>query len=419
MDRPEYPRYTLLNVSTAQSGFQRMPRRILHIDMDAFFASVEQVHDPSLRGKPVIVGGAFEDRRGVVSTASYEARAFGVHSAMPLAEAKRRCPHGIFLRGNFDRYREASQAVIEILRNVTPEIQVASIDEAYLDLTSSLRLFGGEDTIAQYLKQEIHNATSLPCTIGIAANKLVAKIASAHGKPNGYLCIPTGEEAAFLAPLSINALPGIGTRTQAPLKRHGIHTAGELAAFDPDVLLRAIGPISTRLQRMARGESNSAVRPHGMPKSISRETTFAEDRTDWPGIESTLISLAEKAAHALRKQGLEARHVTLKVRYTDFQTLTFGHALASPTTVDRDFIRALNDLLPKARLRRAPIRLIGLTLGTLTSGQQQLALFDDANHENWNQVLASVDAVRQRHGVSILKSARAIGREQKTKGRER
>lgn len=396
-----------------------MARRILHIDMDAFFASVEQVHDPSLRGKPVIVGGAIEDRRGVVSTASYEARVFGVHSAMPLAEAKRRCPQGVFLRGNFERYREASQAVFEILRSVTPEIQVASIDEAYLDLTSSLKLFGGDDAIAHYLKQQIHDATSLPCTIGIAANKLVAKIASAHGKPDGYLCIPTGAEAAFLAPLPIGALPGIGARTQVPLKRQGIHTAGQLAAFDPDVLLRAIGPISTRLQRMARGESTSAVRAHGMPKSMSRETTFAEDRTDWPGIESTLISLTEKAAHALRQQGLEAQHVTLKVRYADFQTLTFGKSLASPTTVDQDFIRALNELLPKAKARHAPIRLIGLTLGTLTSGQQQLTLFDDANHESWNRVLASVDTVRQRHGISILKSARAIGREKKTKGRER
>ena len=396
-----------------------MPRRILHIDMDAFFASVELVRDPSLRGKPVIVGGTLEDRRGVVSTASYEARAFGVHSAMPLVEAKRRCPHGVFLRGSFDLYREASQAVFEILRRVTPEVQVASIDEAYLDLTSSLRLFGGDDAIAHFLKREIRDATSLPCTIGIASNKLIAKIASAHGKPDGYLCIQTGDEAKFLAPLPIEALPGIGSRTQAPLKRLGIHTAGELAAYDADVLLRAIGPVSTRLQRMARGESNSVVRTHTIPKSISRETTFSDDRTDWPGIESTLISLAEKAAHALRKQGLEARHVTLKVRYADFQTPTFGKSLAAPTSVDQDFIRALNTLLPKAKSRRAPIRLIGLTLGSLSSGQEQMTLFDDAQRENWNRVLASVDGVRQRHGIAILKSARAIDREQKTKGRER
>jgi DNA polymerase-4 len=385
-----------------------MDRRILHVDMDAFFASVEQVHDPSLKGKPVIVGGTVDDRRGVVSTASYEAREFGVHSAMPLSEAKRRCPHGIFMRGNHDRYRVASQAVIGVLRTVTPTVQVASIDEAYLDLTGSLKLFGGEEVIAAYIKEQIHDATSLTCTIGIAANKLVAKIASAHGKPDGYLRIAQGDEASFLAPLPIEALPGIGTKTQAPLKRLGIQTVGELAVFDSPLLQRTMGPSSQRLQRMARGESNSTVRPQTTAKSISRETTFAEDRIDWPGIESTLAGLAERAAHALRQQGLEARHVTLKVRYADFQTLTFGKSLTNPTAIDQEFIHALNTLIPKAKARRTPIRLIGLTLGTFTDGQHQLALFDNENNDAWNRVLSSVDRVRDRHGLSILKTARAI-----------
>ena len=385
-----------------------MDRRILHVDMDAFFASVEQVYDPSLRGKPVIVGGTVDDRRGVVSTASYEARQFGVHSAMPLSEAKRRCPHGIFIRGNHDRYRLASDMVIQILKTVTPTVQVASIDEAYLDLTGSLKLFGGEDIIATYIKEQIHDATSLTCTIGTAANKLVAKIASAHGKPDGYLRIAHGDEASFLAPLPIEALPGIGARTQAPLNRLGIQTVGELAAFDSALLLRTLGPSSQRLQRMARGESNSTVRTQTTAKSISRETTFAEDRIDWPGIESRLAGLAERAAHALRQQGLEARHITLKVRYADFQTLTFGKTLTDPTAIDQELIHALNSLLPKAKVRRSPVRLIGLTLGTLTDGQHQLALFENANNEAWNRVLASVDQVRERHGLSILKTARAI-----------
>jgi len=376
--------------------------------MDAFFASVEQVRDPSLKGKPVIVGGTIDDRRGVVSTASYEARKFGVHSAMPITEAQRRCPHGVFIRGNHDRYREASKTIIEILRTVTPVVQVASIDEAYLDITGSLKLFGSDDAIATHIKNSIFESTSLTCTVGIAANKLIAKIASAHGKPDGYLRIATGDEAKFLAPLPIEALPGIGPSTQAPLKRLGIKTAGDLAAYNADELFHAIGPNAQRLQRMAHGESNSTVRTQTTPKSMSRETTFSEDRTDWPGIESTLISLAERAAHALRQQNLEARHVTLKIRYTDFQTLTFGITLATPTSIDQDFIHALNTLLPKAKKRRAPVRLIGLTLGTLSSGQDQLSLFDDENHEAWNRVLTSVDHVRKRHGLSILKSARAI-----------
>lgn len=387
-----------------------MHQRILHVDMDAFFASVEQIHNPSLKGKPVIVGGAIEDRRGVVSTASYEARVFGVHSAMPLTEAKRRCPHGIFIRGNHERYREASQTVIEILRTITPVVQVASIDEAYLDITASLRLFGGDDAIAANIKQSILDATALNCTIGVAANKLVAKIASAYAKPDGYLNIAHGAEAAFLAPLPIQSLPGIGARTQAPLKRIGIQTAGQLAAFDARALLREMGPVSQRLQQMARGKSNSTVRPQTTPKSISRETTFSKDRTDWPGIEATLVALTERAAHALRKQGLQARHITLKVRYADFQTPTFSKALAASTSIDQDFVHALDELLPKAKVRRAPVRLIGLTLSALTSGQHQLSLFDSEQEDSWNRVLESVDNVRQRHGLAIVKSARALNR---------
>ncbi|MBI2436053.1 MAG: DNA polymerase IV [Candidatus Hydrogenedentes bacterium] len=305
----------------ARKTISAAPRRILHIDMDAFFAAVEVARDPSLRGRPLIIGGGEGDARGVVSTASYEARKFGVHSAMPLAQARKLCPHGIFMRGHYELYREASEKVHGVLESVSPLVQMASIDEAYVDVTGSQKLFGGDDAIAAYIKREIRHLTDLPCTIAITPNKLVSKVASDFAKPDGYLCIAAGEETAFLAPLPIRKLPGAGPQTCHMLESLGVLTIGQLAAIPLPMLERVFGQqLAVSLQRSAQGIASTTVETDRTPKSISRETTFEEDILDWRRIEQVLVYLTEKCTHALRAEGLEAKRVILKVRYTDFET---------------------------------------------------------------------------------------------------
>ncbi len=383
--------------------------RILHIDMDAFFAAVEQQRDPRLRGKPVIVGGDSEDWRGVVSTASYEARVFGVHSAMPLAQARRLCPHGIYLRGDFARYQAAAQEVRGVLDTVSPRVQPASIDEAYVDVTGSQRLFGGDDAIGAYVKDEIRARTGLPCTVAIAPNKLVAKVASGEAKPDGYRRIGAGEEAAYLAPLPVRKLPGAGPKACELLEALGVLTVGQLAAVPLAMLERVFGAqAAVGLQRAARGEGVAEVSTEHTPKSISRETTFERDRIDWVGIEEVLAYLAERAAYQLREEGLEAQRVTLKVRYADFDTRTFAATLPVPSCLDYDIATVLRGLVPKARARRARVRLVGVCLGALRHNQHQMQLFDGARTEKWERVLEQVDDVRHRLGFEYVRFGRSL-----------
>lgn len=387
-----------------------MDRRILHIDMDAFFAAVEVVRNPALQGKPLIIGGAWEDKRGVVSTASYEARKYGVHSAMSLSEARRRCPHGIFMRGNLAAYREASATVRGILETVTPLVQMASIDEAYLDVTGSQRLFGGDDGIAAYLKEEIFRRTQLPCTVAITPNKLVSKIASDEGKPNGYLRVAAGEERAFLAPLAVRKLPGAGPRTCDALERLGIATLGALANAQPGLLERAFGHhTAVNLQRRASGISTAGVEVDRVAKSISRETTFPEDTLAWPQIERTLAYLSERCMYTLREAGLETRRVTLKVRFSDFETRTYSQTLAEPTGVDGPVSAALRALAAPVSTQRRRIRLVGVGLDLLRYDQHQLSLFGGIANEKWERVFEQADAVRGKYGFQCLGTGRSLG----------
>ena len=385
-----------------------MERRILHIDMDAFFASVEQVLNPELKGKPLIVGGDKTDTRGVVCTASYEARKYGIHSAMPLVQAKRLCPHGIFMRGHYEHYRAASEKVRTILESVSPLVEAASIDEAYVDVSGSQRLFGGDDAIAAYIKGRIREETELPCTLAITPNKLVSKIAADRAKPDGYLRIGAGEEAAFLRPLPLAKLPGVGPRTREVLENLGVLTVGALADLPLATLTGVFGPGGYGLQRAARGESSSTVEPESVPKSISRETTFEQDLLDWAHVERILIYLTERAAYALREKGMESKCVTLKVRYADFKTNTFAHSLPEPTCLDGEIVRVLQGLIPKARERRARVRLIGVALTSLNYNQHQLRLFGGKASMKWEKVLESVDKVRDRHGFEFMRSAKSI-----------
>lgn len=383
-------------------------RRILHIDMDAFFASVEQVLDPSLKGKPLIIGGDAHDNRGVVSTASYEARKYGVHSAMPIAQARRLCPHGIFMRGNFDHYRTASEQMRTVLESVSPRVEPVSIDEAYVDITGSLRLFGGEEAIVRHIKSRIREATQLPCTVAVGSNKLVAKVGSDEGKPDGCLSIPSGGERAFLRPLSVRKLPGVGPRTAETLESLGVMTIGHLGDLPTPALLDVFGPSGYSIQRAARGICISEVEPESVAKSVGRETTFERDLLDWDQITRILIYLTERAAYALREKQMEARCVTLKVRYSDFNTHTFSETLLEPTCVDSEIIGVLEGLIPKAKERRARVRLIGVSLSSLVYNQHQLYLFGRKHYEKWERALESVDHIRDRHGFELVRVARSI-----------
>ena len=387
-----------------------MQRRILHIDMDAFFASVECVHDPSLLGKPLIVGGEKDSVRGVVSTASYEARKFGVHSAMPIAQARKLCPQGIFLRGSFHLYREASQRIGAILETVSPLVQMASIDEAYVDVTGSQKLFGGDDAIAAHIKAAIREQTQLPSTLAITPNKLVSKIASDEGKPDGYVRVASGGEAAYLAPLAVRKLPGAGPRTCEVLESLGILTLGQLASVALVSLESVFGQqMAVSLQRSAQGISTSEVETATTPKQISRETTFEQDVLDWARLERVLSYLCERCTFSLREQGLETKRVTLKVRYTDFQTKTFAKTLPQPTCIDRDIVEALKELIPKGKERRARVRLIGVALSSLRFNQHQLMLFGREGNEKWERALESVDGIRGKHGFESLHFGKTLG----------
>jgi len=383
-------------------------RRILHIDMDAFFASVEQVLNPALKGKPLIIGGDATDTRGVVSTASYEARKYGVHSAMPIAQAKRLCPHGIFMRGSFENYRIASEQVHEILHSISPLVESVSIDEAYVDITGSLKLFGGEEAIARLIKERIREATQLPCTVAIASNKLVAKVGSDEGKPDGILLIPNGTERDFFRPLAIRKLPGVGPRTAETLESLGIMTIGHLGDLPTPTLLTVFGPAGYSLQRAARGISISEVVTESTPKSVGRETTFERDLLDWDRIVRILIYLTERTAYALREKQMEARCVTLKVRYSDFETHTFSETLREPTCVDTEIFTTLERLIPKAQERRARVRLIGVSLSSLVYNQHQLYLFGRKNNEKWERAMESVDKMRDRYGFELVRVARSV-----------
>lgn len=378
--------------------------------MDAFFAAVEIVQNPALRGKPLIVGATRDDMRGVVSTASYEARKFGVHSAMSIREAVKRCPQGIFMRGHFDLYRKASATVRRILETVSPLVQMASIDEAYVDVTGSQKLFGGDDAIAAYVRDTIRRETQLPCTVAIAPNKLVSKIASEEAKPDGYCRIQPGEEEAFLAPMPVRRLPGAGPRTCEVLESLGIHTLGQLAARPLNELEAVFGgQMASTLKRGAQGISLSSVKVDRSPVSISRETTFASDLFDWREIEPILAYLSERCTHTLREQGLEAKRVTLKVKYGDFQVRTFARTFSEPTCIDAHVIGALGGLIPKARERRARVRLIGVSLGQLCYNQHQMALFNTKLTEKWGRVLSRVDVLRGKHGFDSMHFGGALG----------
>jgi DNA polymerase IV len=353
-------------------------RIILHLDMDAFFAAVEVVRDPHLKGKAVIVGGNPE-RRGVVSTCSYEARQFGVHSAMSLFEAKKRCPHAIFLEGDFSLYREYSNVVMGLLYTYTPLVEVVSIDEAYLDVTAVASEHGGAVSLGQEIRQTIFQKTRLTCSVGIGSNKLIAKIAASRAKPNGFKIIPPGDEAMFLAPLPVQTLPGVGEKTQESLNRDGIQTVADLQEIELDLLMQRYGSHGYYLHLAAFGKDSRPVENEDHPpKSIGAETTFEVDQDDVGLLKTSLEDLFNRSYRRLWRHRMRARGISLKLRFSDFRTITRSLTLDGHTNDREVLLQALFRLFYKSHDGKEALRLIGMSLERLTDSYWQPTFWDSA-----------------------------------------
>jgi DNA polymerase-4 len=372
---------------------------ILHIDMDAFFVSVELLERPDLRGLPVVVGGQ-RDQRGVVSSASYEARRFGIHSAMPLRTAAKLCPQAVFLDGHHDLYGIWSDRVAEILAKFSPTVEMASIDEAYVDLAGTDRLHGPPLAAAHKLLREITYTTGLPCSGGLGATRLVAKVASDQAKPRGLVWVPRGSESAFLAPLSVRRIPGIGRVTQAALNGLGIESVGELQQLTLDRLEEIFGRWGTALFRKAHGIDSYEFFVDAEPKSLSHNQTFSTDTNNRTILESTLSYLCQKASKRLRDAGLHARTVTLTLRYADFTTITRGHTLQEPSDLDTEFLKAFRELFTRTWDGKAMLRLVGVDLSSFSIGSGQLELLDPGRREKLERLARAADKLRDRFGFS-------------------
>jgi len=389
-----------------------MIRTIFHVDMDAFFVSVEELSDPSLKGKAVVVGGQ-KHERGVVSAASYEARKFGVHSAMPLRTAAKLCPHAIFVAGHPDRYRESSEKVHRVLTSFSPLVEMASIDEAYLDMTGTERLHGPPLRAAHSLHQKVKAETQLNCSIGIGASRLIAKVSSAQAKPNGVLFITPGQEAKFLAPLNVREIPGVGKVTEKNLQKLGIHKVGDLARYEDAFLQEHFGKWGLALAGKARGEDaggwfDAEVGADTDAKSISHEHTYNEDTTDQEQIESTLMRLTEMVARRLREAEVHARTVQLKLRYKDFTTITRAHSLAVPTQLDTEIFEQIKTLFRKNWRKGQYVRLLGVQTSSFEEETQQGDLLEGDRRERWQKALSAADRLRDKFGESSVTLARGM-----------
>src|SRR5215471_16022536 len=326
-------------------------RLIFHVDMDAFFVSVEELFNPALKGKAVVVGGQ-RDERGVVSAASYEARKFGVHSAMPLRTAAKQCPHAIFVDGHPERYRECSEKAYKVLGRFTPQVEMASIDEAYLDMTGTERLHGPPLKAAHNLHQQMKADTGLNCSVGIGSSRLIAKVSSGQAKPNGVLWILPGEEPKFLAPLDVREIPGVGKVMETHLHALGIRKVGDLANLEEGELEERFGKWGLALAGKARGEDagasfDSEVAAEHEAKSISHEHTYNQDTADQARLEATLMRLSEMVGRRLREANFHARTVQLKLRYKDFTTITRAHTLPNATQLDTEIFESIRALFRK------------------------------------------------------------------------
>ncbi len=386
-----------------------MALEIMHVDMDAFFAAVEQLDNPALVGQPVIVGGINLDNRGVVSTASYEARQYGVHSAMPITEAKRLCPHGIYLPGRGSRYQELSAQIFSILLSYTPCLEKISIDEAFLDLSGCHRLFGDSIEIGHQIKMVIHQKLGLIASIGLSINKFLAKLASDLDKPDGFMVIKEEEINQVLEPLPIGKLWGVGRKTEKILNELGINTIGKLKKLNQDELVAIFGKMGLQLYQLARGLDERSVEPEYAAKSISHEETFAVSVSNKNEIMACLMEMSAKVARRLRQKDLRGSTVFIKIRYDDFTTLTRRITLGSSTNSTDTIYQTGKRLLEKERLLTRPVRLLGIGIGNFSKGAQtQLSLFSNELKEY--DLNKAIDRIKDRYGERGIIRARNLER---------
>jgi DNA polymerase-4 len=384
-----------------------MARCILHIDLDAFFVSVEQALNTKLKGKPVIVGGDPE-RRGVVASASYEARPFGIHAGMPLSKARRLCPQAIFIRSHFSLYKDASAKFMKILGDFSPHIEPLGFDEAYLDVTGCEEPYGSLQKLALAIKERINEELKLTASVGIATCKVVAKIASDLCKPDGLLEIAPGDEQAFLNPLPIDKLPGVGKKTEQALKETGVTTIGELASLPLDTIKRQFGSTGAVIHSYARGIDDREVEAPGEAKSISQQLTFARDTLNRNFLEANLHNLCQEVCQELRSQNKKARCVAIRLRYADFKTITRQVNLKEASDVTQVIFTTSQHLLSKALAQQEkPVRLIGIRISSLFSEGKQLSMFD-SEIEKPEHLDKAIDRIRKKYGSTAIKTGNGI-----------
>lgn len=404
-------------------------REILHLDMDAFYASVEVLDEPSLQGKPVIVGGGM--KRGVVAAASYEARKFGVHSSIPMAKARRLCAHGVFLPVRMERYKEVSDRVFGIFRRYTPLVEPVSLDEAFLDITASVRLFGPPEEIARKIRAEVRAETGLTVSAGVASSKFVAKIASDMNKPDGLTVVPRGKEQEFLGPLQVGRLWGVGEATRSALAEMGVQTIADLAGVPEELVVRKLGKHGAHLHRLAHGIDDREVEPEREIKSMGREETFDEDLLETLALRRELLDIATRTAARLRRHRLKGRTVTLKVKYSNFRLVTREVTLPLGIDDGGEIFRQALTLLEKTEAGKKPVRLLGIYLSNFGAGpgrdpgSGQIPLFghqpqpggpsprsrrlrDPARTEKLNE---AVDRIRGKYGEKGVRPGTLAGEE--------
>lgn len=377
-----------------------MQRWIIHVDMDAFYAAVEQRDNPELKGKPVIVGGG--SVRGVVSTASYEARKFGVRSAMPVMQAKRLCPQGIFLYPDHGKYARVSSQIHIILAEFSPLVEPLSLDEAFLDVTGMGLLEADPVEIARKIKQRIQNELQLTASAGVAPNKFLAKLASDLGKPDGLFVIRPGEEAAAIKDLPVRRLWGVGEATAAILKRLRIETIGQMAAARPEILEKHVGKMAYDLYQLANGRDDRPVVPEGDPKSIGKELTFEHDLNKREEMLAYILALSEKVGWRLRLAGLSGRTITLKVRFASFKTITRSRTTSEPVCADEVIYETCRDIFNKIALPEG-VRLLGVTVSQLESEISQISLFEEENANKRKAMYSAIDQLKARFGEGVVK----------------
>ena len=388
----------------------RPPEPMLHVDLDAFYASVESLKDPSLKGKPVIVGGV--GGRGVVSSASYEARVFGVRSAMPTVRARRLCPDGVFVPPDFTAYQAHSNRFREVLLSFTPLVEPISLDEAFLDVAGAERLFGPPETIAARIRADVEREVGVTCSVGVAPTKFVAKLASDGCKPDGMLVVPAEGVLDYLEPLPVDRLWGVGEKTGDTLGRMGIRTIGDLSRTPQAILSRLLGEQSaTHLWQLSHGIDDRDVVPYEPPKSVGHEETFEHDLDDDEEILRELLALTGRVASRLRADGYRARTVTLKARLATFTTLTRSKTMADPTDVGADLYQTVAGLYRALPGERRRIRLLGVqATGLLSAGAEQLALL---HGERWSDVERTIDRIEERFGRGAAQPASLLDRDRR------